>query len=138
MNNRKKGSPVGEIALFYPCDSLSRQITSWARKHPGCTIQSSFSKTLPEIRSVLERVDVAVVDATEDHAQAADAFLQASARLGTNGAAMYSERMHDDMEVFVRSRGALVLLGPLDEAEWDGFLDLALYGKRERSWRKAA
>jgi hypothetical protein len=129
---------VAEVALFYACDSLARQITKWARKHPGCTVKYSFARLLPEIRTVLERADVALIDATEDPAQACDAFSQAAGQLGVAATGMYSERMPDGLEVFVRSRGALMLLGPLSDAEWDGFLEGAVQGSRSGCWKKAA
>ena len=43
---------------------------------------------------------------------------------------MYSERMHEGLEMFVRSRGALLLLGPLSEAEWDAFFEPQAAGRR--------
>jgi hypothetical protein len=93
---------------------------------------------LPEIRAVLEQSDVAVIDATEDHALAAEAFSQAATRLGASGAVMYSERMDDGVELFVRSRGAPMVLGPLEEAEWEGVLNMALHRERKYVWKKAA
>jgi hypothetical protein len=81
---------------------------------------------------------VAVVDATDDPAQACDAFSQAAGQLGAGATGMYSEHMPDGLEVFVRSRGALMLLGPLGEVEWDGFFDGALHGRRGRCWGKVA
>ena len=81
---------------------------------------------------------MAVIDATEDHALATEAFSQAAMQLGAAGAVMYSERMDDGVELFVRSRGALMLLGPLEEAEWEGVFNLALHRERKRVWKKAA
>jgi hypothetical protein len=138
LENSKAGSLVGEIALFYGSDSLTRQITKWARKHPACTIRCSFAKVLPEIRLVLETADGALIDATDDDAQAVDAFSQAAGHLGTNAVAIYSEVMHEGVELLVRSRGSQVLLGPLGETQWDGFFQQALQGGRGRSGRKAA
>ena len=105
MIRLKSGPPVGEIALFYACESLARQITKWAQKHPGYTIKCSFVRLLPEeFRAQLERADMAVVDATDDPAQACDAFSQAAGQLGVAATSMYSESMPDGLEVFVRSR----------------------------------
>ena len=86
----------------------------------------------------MEGADVALIDATDDHAQAADAFSQAVGHVGAGATAMYSERMHEGLEMFVRSRGALLLLGPLSEAEWDAFFDRRLPRGGRRSWEKVA
>ena len=51
---------------------------------------------------------------------------------------MYSERIREGLEMFVRSRGALLLLGPLSEAEWDAFFDRRLPRGGRRSWEKVA
>ena len=104
MIRLKSGPRMGEIALFYACDSLARQITKWARKHPGYAVKCSFARLLPEIRAQLERADLAVIDATEDPAQACDAFSQAVGQLGVASTGMYSEDMPADLEEFVRSR----------------------------------
>jgi hypothetical protein len=93
---------------------------------------------LPEIRAVLARADVALIDATEDQFHAAEAFAEAAESLGAGAAAVYTERMHDGLELFVRSRGAQLLLGPLAEAEWDGFFARTLPAGRRRSWGKVA
>jgi len=132
------GARVAEIALFYACDSLARQIANWVRKRPGCTVRCSVARLLPEIRAVLERADVALIDATEDHAQAADTFSHAASQLGPCATAMYTERMHDGLELLVRSQGAQLLLGPLADAEWEGFFDRTMRAGRGRSWDKVA
>ena len=86
----------------------------------------------------MEGADLALIDATDDHAQAADAFSQAAGKVGVGATAMYSEQMHEGLETFVRSRGALLLLGPLSEVEWDAFFERGLQGGRWHSWGKVA
>ena len=46
----------------------------------------------------MEGADLALIDATDDHAQAADAFSQAAGKVGVGATAMYSERMHEGLE----------------------------------------
>ncbi len=138
METLGSGPRVAEIALFYACESLARQITKWARKRPGCSVHCSLARLLPEIRAVLGRADVALIDATEDQARAADAFAQAAEQLGAGATAMYTECMRDGLEVLVRSRGAQLLLGPMTEAEWDGFFHRTQRDGHGRSWEKVA
>ena len=82
------GSPVLCVRLF------GTAIAKWAKQRPGCACICSVARLLPEIRAVLERADLAVIDATEDQGQAADALAQAVGSLGAGAAAMYTERMH--------------------------------------------
>jgi hypothetical protein len=131
--------PVCEIALVYPCDRLAWRLLGWARKHADCVVKPVFSRSLPEIRAEICGAAVAVVDATEDHAQAIDAFSQAVAQVGVTHTTVYTEKMHDGLELFVRSRGAQLLLGPLSDAEWEAFFAHALLARRRtRSLRVAA
>ena len=71
-----------------------------------------------------------MVDATEDPAQATDAFLQAVARLGAAAVTMYTEAAHDDLELFVRMRGSMFLLGPLLDQQWEEVFECLLRAKR--------
>ena len=66
---------------------------------------------------------MAVIDATDDHAQAIDAFLQSIAQLGPDDVAVYTEVAHDDLELFVRRHGSLVVLGPSFDGHWMKFLE---------------
>ena len=59
-----------------------------------------------------------LIDATDDHAQAIDVFLQAITQLGADAVAVYTEVVHDGLELFVRGHGSLMLLGP----SFDGHL----------------
>ncbi len=138
MKNTGSGAPVAQVALFYACDSLTRQIAQWARQRSGCAVHGSVARLLPEIRAVLAGADFALIDATDDQFQAADAFAQAARELGAGATAVYTERMHDGLELLVRSRGTQLLLGPLAEAEWDAFFARALPSPRRRSWGKVA
>jgi hypothetical protein len=108
-----------DILLLYPGQSLLDQVDLWAAQHPERQLEVSRERSLPEIRDLLRHSGAAVADATEDPAQATDAFLQAVTRLGRSAVAMYTEVMHDDLELFVRMQGSLFLLGPLYEEQWE-------------------
>jgi hypothetical protein len=123
---------VNQIALFYPCESLAQQVGAWARRYPQYTVKSVFTKRLPDIRDAIQGVDAAIVDATGDHAQAADAFSQAATQLGPQAALVYTEGTDEQLELFVRSRGSLVLFGPLEQNDWDGLFQHTLRQGRGR------
>lgn len=75
------------------------------------------------IRKRLRRAELALIDATEDPAQASDAFLQAVGILGADATAVYTEKTHDDLELLVRMMRAPLLLGPMSMEEWEDVLD---------------
>lgn len=117
---------TADVLLFYPGGSLNDQIGLWSSRHPERQVETSFERSLPKIRKLLRKTGAAMVDATEDPGQATDALLQAVARLGAKTVAMYTETMHDGLELFVRVRGSLFLLGPLFDEQWQGFFERLL------------
>ena len=123
-------SAAADVLLLYPGESFRDQIGLWAFRHPQRGVNMSCERSLPGIRQLLRRARTTVVDATEDPAQATDAFLQAVARLGAASATMYTEAAHDDLERFVRMRGSLFLLGPLSDQQWEDVFEYLLRAKR--------
>lgn len=114
---------TADVLLLYPGESLRAQTDVWAAQHPERQVEASFERSLPEIRKLLRNAGASLVDATEDPSQATDAFLQAVARLGAGAVAMYSEASDDGLELFVRVRGSLFILGPLFDEYWDEVFD---------------
>jgi hypothetical protein len=102
---------------------LISQIHDWASRHGGCRTAISFEHMLPGIRKWLHSAELAVIDATDDPAQASDAFLQAVGVLKPHAVAVYTEKTHDGLELLVRSLGAPLLLGPMIAEEWDEFFE---------------
>jgi hypothetical protein len=121
---------VHSIAVCYPSESLSRQVASWARRHEDCAIEPVFRRSAAAIRQSLRGAELVLVDATDDHAQAIDLFTQSIARLGSRRVAVYTERMHEGLELFVRAQGAWLLLGPLDDGPWEDFFAAMLPATR--------
>jgi hypothetical protein len=115
--------PNTDVVLLYPEESLTDQIRRWIMKDPRRRVEVSYERSLPGIRRLLRQARMALVDATEDPSQATDAFLQAIAALGVDAVAMYTEIMHDGLEVFVRSQGSLFFLGPLFDTDWASFFE---------------
>jgi len=115
-------SSTNDAIVLYPGDALLRQASRWARRHPASRLRVYYGRALPEIRQSLDDVDAVVIDATEDDAQAVDALLQAVACRGPDSVVVYTETMHEGLELFVRVRGVPLVLGPLDEGQWDALL----------------
>ncbi|MGA2620845.1 MAG: hypothetical protein ABSF26_24755 [Thermoguttaceae bacterium] len=139
MTSAEDDALAAGIVVFYPCESLRRQIRTWAGKHPDRRIETALGRSAREIGNVVRGADMALLDATEDHAQAIDAFSQALTCLGAEGTAVYTEQMHEGLELFVRRQGAPLLFGPLDEQQWEGFFERTLpLRHRRHSWRRVA
>jgi hypothetical protein len=117
---RLKSAP--KIVMFYPSRSLAGQLNAWSDRHGGQQLHVSRERSLMEIRRQIRRVDFVVIDATEDHAQASDAFFQIYKALGSESMAVYTEIIHDGLEILVRRLGVPLLLGPLDVFEWDDLI----------------
>ncbi|MGA2059042.1 MAG: hypothetical protein ABSG67_01070, partial [Thermoguttaceae bacterium] len=111
------------IVLFYPGFLLAGQIHDWAEQHGGCRATISFERTLPGIRRWALRAALAIIDASSDPAQGTDAFLQSVSMLTSDAVAVYTEKMHDGLELLVRTFGAPLLLGPMSVNEWEEFLE---------------
>ncbi len=120
----KKSGP--EIAVFYPGNSLMHQVSNCAIRHPAYDFALSFAQSLHEIRSVLRCTVITIVDATEDPLRAMAAFTQALTALEADRVAVYTETMHEGLELFVRVRGASLLLGPMSDAPWEDQLEKML------------
>ncbi len=143
-------SAVADVLLLHPSKSLSDQIARWAHERPEWRVAMSAVRKLPEIRKVLDLATTAIVDASEDPCLAAEGFLQAVTQLGAGAVMMYTEVAHRDLELLVRVRGSLFLLGPLWPDQWESFFDGSLVrpkaaaivqmpaGRRRRHWRDAA
>ena len=129
--NISENKPVdSEIVVFYPGGSLEEQVAAWAERHPECGVSSSLAKSLAGIRKTLRNADLALLDATVDAAQTMPAFAQVVAKLGAGRVAVYTEIMHKWLELAVRIRGVLLLLGPLSGQQWEDFFAKMLPANR--------
>jgi hypothetical protein len=115
-----------DIIVFYPGQSLTEQMAAWRERHPDCNLELSFATTHSGIRNALRHAALALLDATADPDQISEGFAQAVAKLGAYSTAVYSETMHEWLELSVRVRGVLLLLGPMTGAQWDGFFERML------------
>jgi len=102
-------------------------------------VKTASVRAADAVRRTLRDADMVLVDATDDDVQAIDVFTHGVASLGPTRAAVYTERMHEGLEYFVRAQGALLLLGPLSDGQWKDYFRTALDTQRpEQRWGKAA
>jgi len=121
------------IVVFYPGKSLMHQVASWASDRPSSELQFSFARSVAEIRRALRRADVAIIDATEDPARAMETLVRAVTESDPGSVSVYTEIMHPGLELFVRSRGVLLLLGPMLDKPWQNLFEAMALPKRQMS-----
>ena len=138
MSHPHSQQRTADVAVFYPGRSLTEQLDAWSQTHGEHRIEWSWAKSLPGIRRALRRADVVLLDATDDPKQAAETFSEALSRLDAHSVAVYTEHMHEWLELFVRVRGALLLLGPMHSEQWDGFFEGVLRSIETRRRGSAA
>jgi hypothetical protein len=112
-----------DVVLFYAGESLLEQAAGWARRRPNALLRLVSSCSGPVISEALSNASSAIIDVTERPDEAIDVFLYAVERIERSKLAVYTERGHDGLEIFVRLRGVFLLLGPLSLAEWEAFFD---------------
>lgn len=127
------------VVVFCPGDSLTRQASAWAVRHPKFDLEFCYSTSMFEVRRATRDAAAVLIDATEDPAGAMAAFFQAIVELEAHAVAVYTETVHEEsLELVVRARGALMLLGPVGDATWDGLFERMLQPKaRSRCSRPA-
>jgi hypothetical protein len=100
---------------------LADQLENWWEHRGGPRIDFSFERSLDGIRRQIQSVDFVLIDATEDPAQASDAYFQILKALGPDSMSVYTNIVHEGLELLVRRLGVTLLLGPMDFLEWDDY-----------------
>ena len=139
LNASERESQLHKIAVFYPSESLMRQLKDWAGGRADCAIQKLTVRAADAVRRSIRQADMVMVDATEDSEQAVDVFSLGLAQFGASRTAMYTEQMHEGLEHFVRVQGSLLLLGPLSQVQWEDLLRVMLETEQTKPrWGKVA
>jgi hypothetical protein len=113
----------GEIVLFYAEESLLYQVAGWARSEGRFSMRLVSSRDPAVIAHALDDAVVAVIDATRQPGEAMAVLERALPRIGPRRVAVYSEQLHNGLEVFVRVRGVALLAGPMGQPEWEVFFE---------------
>jgi hypothetical protein len=113
----------GEVVLFLAEESLLFQVATWVRTERRYSLRLVSSCDPLATARALDEAVIAIVDATREPGEALAVLERSIRRLGPGRLAVYSERMHDGLELFVRVRGAPLLLGPMSPPEWEAFFE---------------
>jgi hypothetical protein len=111
----------GDVVLFYAEESLLYQVASWVRNEGRFSMRLVSSRDPVVVTRALDEAVVAIVDATRQPGEAMAVLERALQRIGPRRVAVYSEQLHNGLEVFVRVRGITLLAGPMSPPEWEAF-----------------
>lgn len=114
---------IKDVVLFYAGKSLLEQAGNWVYGQPNLFLRLVSSCSRPVVNKALSEASAVIVDVTEHPDDAMDVFQYAVGRAESRQLAVYTERSHEGLEIFVRSRGVLLLLGPLNPTEWEAFFE---------------
>ena len=111
-----------DVTLFFPSRSLLLEIEKALVQCRPLHLRRAADTRRRCVEEALDGTDIAVIDATERPAEATAVLEESVALIGPDRSTIYSQRMHPGLEVFTRSRGAQLFLGPLTTHEWTAFL----------------
>jgi hypothetical protein len=123
MNTEPLRETALRIVVLFPGNSLMHQMSSWSGAHPDGQLRFRFPGSLSELRTILRPASVSVIDATERPLDAMLAFGEALGVLGAERVVVYSETIHQGLELHVRTHGALLLSAPMNDAKWQELLE---------------
>jgi len=113
----------GEVVLFFAEESLLFQVASWVRNEGRFSMRLVSSRDPVVIARALDDAIVAILDATRQPGEAMAVLERALPRIGPRRIAVYSEQLHNGLEIFVRVRGVALLAGPMSPPEWEAFFE---------------
>ena len=111
---------LGEIVLFYAEESLLVQVSEWICDAMMLPLNLVSSCSAFSVTEAMNTAECAIIDATVNPGKAMDVLQLALPLAGRDRLAVYTECMHDGLELFVRVRGVPFLLGPMSQTEWEG------------------
>lgn len=107
-----------EWMVLLPSESLLEQLGQYWSLTDQHEIGICHSQTDSAVRAALSRCRRALIDATEQPTRASRALEFGLDYPGPGAMALYTEVMHPGLELFTRTRGVIMLLGPMGLTEW--------------------
>jgi hypothetical protein len=120
-----------ELLLLYPTPALTGQVGLWVGRDARWSLRTCEAGGPAEIRRAAGEAGLVLIDATDRPALAASAL--SHVLTVRRPVAVYTEIVHEGLELYVRVRGVLLLLGPMPPASWRSFFRRNLVGLREPS-----
>lgn len=111
-----------DIVLYCAGESLLSQVARHMPDHQYCLrLVSAASCAEPD--ALPGFAAFSIIDATDHPAAAMAALEHALDLIDPDLLTVYTERMHTGLELFVRLRGVIMLLGPMSQQEWTSFFE---------------
>jgi hypothetical protein len=111
-----------DVAIFYPDDRLLLDLAQWFHRNSRFHMEVVLSRQTSVMRSIAAQATFLVINATQCLDPAITALAVALECVPCERILLYTERMHEGLELFVRCRGVLMLLGPASQIEWEAAL----------------
>ena len=111
-----------DVAIFYPDDRLLLDLAQWFHRNPRFHMEVVLSRQTSVMRSIAVQATFLIINATQCLDPAITALGVALECVPCERILLYTERMHEGLELFVRCRGVLMLLGPASQIEWEAAL----------------
>ena len=111
-----------DVAIFYPDDRLLSDLSAWFARNPRFHMEVVLSRRMSVMRSIAAQATFSIIDATQCLDPAITALGVALECVPPERILLYTQRMHEGLELFVRCRGVLMLLGPASQIEWEAAL----------------
>jgi len=108
-----------DVTLFLATESLVLQAAKWSERHPSFALRIVSSQLPGAVLRGLEDAAFSVIDATDRPQQALGLMQRGLERVGRQAIAIYTEIMHEGLEVLVRCAGVPLWLGPMAQSEWE-------------------
>ncbi len=112
-----------DIAVFLPGDSLLTQVAQWVQEHAEFSLNVIQSGERQAVTEACGRAARVVIDGTARPTLAGDVLELAIDHVEPNDILLYIERTDASLEIFARTRGVALALGPMAAAEWDAMLE---------------
>ncbi len=110
-----------EIVLFHAGESLMGQLMDCKYLQERFVLIAAFSVSKATVETAIDHNACVVIDATNCPGPAAEVLENIAARNKHQAVTVYTETMHEGLELFTRLRGAWLILGPMNDQEWAGF-----------------
>ena len=113
-----------DVVVFYASESLLKQLAVWSPTLEPFYLRISEASGTPGINTALSNAGLVIIDATDKPGLAVNTLEYALGQVSSNQIVIYTEHMHPGLEQFVRLRGVMLLLGPMEPEEWDALFNL--------------
>jgi len=112
-----------DLALFRATESLVLQLMRSCGPDRTPVLRVVRSRHPGIICNALDSAAFSIIDATEDSREALAILDEGISKGGRARIGVYTEIMHEGLEIPVRSLGVALWLGPCSESDWGSILD---------------